>query len=67
MRPMKLKMVGYLKKEELGGKGTLAALDLDCEISVLDIAPLELYPDTGARLLYMDNRDEPPHYSCQYV
>lgn len=47
--------------EELDDKGTLDELELDCEDVLLDTALLELDTTTGLRLLYIDNRDEPPH------
>jgi hypothetical protein len=48
--------------EELDDKGTLDELELDCEDVLLDTALLELDTTTGLRLLYIDNRDGPPHY-----
>jgi hypothetical protein len=43
-------------------KGTLAKLELEVEVMLLT-TELELEPPAGARLLYRDNLDDPPHYS----
>jgi len=38
-------------------------LEADCEEVIVETKLLELDPDTGARLLYIDSRDEPPQSS----
>lgn len=58
---LEVELGGAGETEELDDKGTLDELELDCEDVLLDTALLELDPETGARLLYIDNWDEPPH------
>jgi hypothetical protein len=58
---LEVELGGAGETEELDGKRTLDELELDWEDVLLDTALLELDPETGARLLYIDNWDEPPH------
>lgn len=47
--------------------GTLAELELDVELVMLIAELLELDTAAGARLLYIDNLDRPPHYHHRLV
>lgn len=47
--------------------GTLVQLELDVEVVLLRAELLELDTAAGARLLYIDSLDRPPHYHHQLI
>ena len=58
--------LGTDEEVELGTDELDEEITLDeLELVVLLTTELLEDPPTGARLLYIESRDEPPHYSCQ--